>query len=101
MGSYTCPNDYPDGCTCRDSYCKSRRKSKRGSGSQVTGAVLAAGMGALTLGQAYNEPTQTSVNTFGNYADAKAENTGANRARGQRRETTYKGRQSGGSSGKR
>lgn len=64
--------------------------------SAAQGAGLAAGM-IVTGAQAYQEPAQNSTNTQGNYVDSQAENRRANQARGQRRDTTYKGRQRGGS----
>ncbi|NEA56385.1 hypothetical protein G3I60_20105 [Streptomyces sp. SID13666] len=64
--------------------------------SAVQGGAVAAGM-AITGAQAYDEPTQNSTNTQGNYADSEATDRRNNQARGQRRNTTYKGQQRGGS----
>ncbi|MEV7162985.1 hypothetical protein AB0N60_12890 [Streptomyces microflavus] len=75
------------------------RRSKGGGNrarSAVQGAGVALGM-AFTGAQAYDEPTQNSTNTQGNYADSEASNRRNNQARGQRQQTTYKGRQRGGS----
>ena len=52
---------------------------------------------AITGVQAYDEPTQNSTNTQANFVDSKATNKRNNQARGQRQQTTYKGRQRGGS----
>lgn len=76
---------------------------RRKRGNPVRDGIAAAGVVAniaLTGGQAYDEPAQNSQNTQGNYADSKANDQGANQARGHRRETTYKGRQQGGSGGR-
>lgn len=68
-----------------------------GGGSTVSGVAGAVITGAMTLGQAFAEPQQNSLNTQGNWADSAAETRGADEARTQRGETRNKGYRAGGS----
>lgn len=97
VGRFVCPNDYPAGCTCRDPYCKSRRRKQGGAGRATRGIVS----GAITLAGAYGDVTsmpQSGDAPLRDEAKVQVDGERTTRTRGLRRETTYKDRQNGGSS---